>query len=183
MFGRAFTDQYLLSPADAFQRAERLPLAGGARLESRRLRIPRAMIGWLSRYAAVHLSGQPLNGQLLARGGRLLQATHSAPRYRLYVLPDGKRPAMVRDEPGDAIAVEVWEIPSAEVGSLLAAIPAPLGLGQIELADGRWVTGFICEAGGLGDATEITALGAAGVSGWRVNWKPLRWRRRGNPRL
>lgn len=140
LFGRAFTDQYLLSLADAFQRAERLPLAGGA-----------------------HLSGQPLNGQLLARGGRLLQATHSAPRYRLYVLPDGKRPAMVRDEPeGDAIAVEVWEIPSAEVGSLLAAIPAPLGLGQIELADGRWVTGFICEAGGLGDATEITAWG-----GWR----------------
>ena len=83
-----------------------------------------------------HLSGQPLNGQLLARGGRLLQATHSAPRYRLYVLPDGKRPAMVRDEPeGDAIAVEVWEIPSAEVGSLLAAIPAPLGLGRRPLGD------------------------------------------------
>jgi allophanate hydrolase len=34
LFGRAFTDQYLLSLADAFQRAERLPLAGGARLES-----------------------------------------------------------------------------------------------------------------------------------------------------
>jgi allophanate hydrolase len=30
LFGRAFTDQYLLSLADAFQRAERLPLAGGA---------------------------------------------------------------------------------------------------------------------------------------------------------
>ncbi|MBS0887897.1 allophanate hydrolase, partial [Klebsiella variicola] len=110
-----------------------------------------------------HLAGLPLNGQLLARGGRLLQATHSAPRYRLYALADGKRPAMVRNErDGAAIAVEVWEIPSAEVGSLLAAIPAPLGLGQVELADGRWVTGFICEAAGLGEATEITAWG-----GWR----------------
>ncbi len=56
-----------------------------------------------------HLAGLPLNGQLLARGGRLLQATHSAPRYRLYALADGKRPAMVRDErDGAAIAVEVW---------------------------------------------------------------------------
>lgn len=163
LFGRAFTDQYLLSLADAFQRAERLPLAGGARLESPPPAHPAGHDRMALAVCGAHLSGQPLNGQLLARGGRLLQATHSAPRYRLYVLPDGKRPAMVRDEPeGDAIAVEVWEIPSAEVGSLLAAIPAPLGLGQIELADGRWVTGFICEAGGLGAATEITAWG-----GWR----------------
>ncbi|EPH1717760.1 allophanate hydrolase [Klebsiella quasipneumoniae] len=163
LFGRAFTDQYLLSLADAFQRAERLPLAGGARLESPPPAHPAGHDRMALAVCGAHLSGQPLNGQLLARGGRLLQATHSAPRYRLYALPDGKRPAMVRDEPeGDAIAVEVWEIPSAEVGSLLAAIPAPLGLGQIELADGRWVTGFICEAGGLGAATEITAWG-----GWR----------------
>lgn len=163
LFGRAFTDQYLLSLADAFQRAERLPLAGGARLESPPPAHPAGHDRMALAVCGTHLSGQPLNGQLLARGGRLLQATHSAPRYRLYALPDGKRPAMVRDEPeGDAIAVEVWEIPSAEVGSLLAAIPAPLGLGQIELADGRWVTGFICEAGGLGAATEITAWG-----GWR----------------
>ncbi|VFT72346.1 allophanate hydrolase [Klebsiella aerogenes] len=112
-----------------------------------------------------HLAGLPLNGQLLARGGRLLQETHSAPRYRLYALADGKRPAMVRDErDGAAIAVEVWEIPSTEVGSLLAAIPAPLGLGQVELADGRWVTGFICEAAGLGRPRK-SLPGAAGVSG------------------
>ena len=125
LFGRAFTDQYLLGLADAFQRAERLPLAGG---------------------------------------GRLLQATRSAPHYRLYALADGKRPAMVRaDSGGASIAVEVWELPSAEVGSLLAAIPAPLGLGKVELADGRRLAGFICEANGLGEATEITAYG-----GWRA---------------
>ena len=149
--------------AQGINDAERLPLAGGARLESPPPAHPAGHDRMALAVCGAHLSGQPLNGQLLARGGRLLQATHSAPRYRLYVLPDGKRPAMVRDEPeGDAIAVEVWEIPSAEVGSLLVAIPAPLGLGQIELADGRWVTGFICEAGGLGAATEITAWG-----GWR----------------
>ena len=164
LFGRAFTDQYLLSLADAFQRAERLPLAGGTRLETP----PPERAAGHDRMALVvcgaHLAGLPLNDQLLARGGQLLQETRSAPHYRLYALADGKRPAMVRDESGGAaIAVEVWELPSAEVGSLLAAIPAPLGLGKVELADGRRLAGFICEANGLGEATEITAYG-----GWRA---------------
>ncbi|WP_445730390.1 allophanate hydrolase-related protein, partial [Marinobacter mobilis] len=41
-------------------------------------------------------------------------------------------------------------------------IPAPLGIGKVELADGRWVSGFICEPIGLEGAREITSLG-----GWR----------------
>ena len=89
---------------------------------------------------------------------------HSAPRYRLYALADGRRPGMVRDDnDGAAIAVEVWELPSSELGSLLAAIPAPLGLGKVELSDGRWLSGFICEGYGLQGATDITAYG-----GWRA---------------
>jgi allophanate hydrolase len=46
---------------------------------------------------------------------------------------------MVRDErDGAAIAVEVWEIPSAEVGSLLAAIPRRWGWDRLSwpTADG-----------------------------------------------
>jgi allophanate hydrolase len=78
-----------------------------------------------------HLDGLALNGQLRERGGHLLAAMHSAPHYRLYALADGRRPGMVRDEnDGTAIAVEVWELPSSELGSLLAAIPAPLGLAR-----------------------------------------------------
>ncbi|MEN0616616.1 allophanate hydrolase [Klebsiella indica] len=168
LFGRVFTDQYLLSLADAFQRCEPLALPGGTLPD----RTPPAHAASHDRMALVvcgaHLDGLPLNGQLRARGGRLLQATQSAPYYRLYALADGKRPAMVRDNCGGrAIAVEVWELPSAEVGSLLAGIAAPLGLGQVELADGRRLTGFICEAEGLQGATEITAYG-----GWRA-WLSL----------
>jgi allophanate hydrolase len=71
---------------------------------------------------------------------------------------------MVRTrEQGAAIAVEVWDVPHSEVGSFLAGIPAPLGLGKIELEDGRWVTGFICEAYGLQGARDITEFG-----GWRA---------------
>ena len=39
----------------------------------------------------------------------------------------------------------------------------PLGIGSVELADGRWVKGFICETHGLADAADITAHG-----GWRA---------------
>ncbi|MGE0970559.1 allophanate hydrolase [Klebsiella sp. WOUb02] len=164
LFGRAFTDQYLLGLADAFQRAQPLPLAGGAQIAP----APPAGVASHDRQALVvcgaHLDGLALNGQLRARGGRLLATTESAACYRLYALADGKRPGMVRDENGGAaIAVEVWELPSAELGSLLAAIPAPLGLGKVELADGRWLSGFICEAYGLQGATDITAYG-----GWRA---------------
>lgn len=164
LFGRAFTDQYLLGLADAFQRAQPLPLAGGAQIAP----APPASVASHDRQALVvcgaHLDGLALNGQLRERGGRLLAAAESAACYRLYALADGRRPGMVRDENGGAaIAVEVWELPSAELGSLLAAIPAPLGLGKVELADGRWLSGFICEAYGLQGATDITAYG-----GWRA---------------
>ncbi|TDQ23395.1 allophanate hydrolase [Raoultella sp. BIGb0149] len=164
LFGRAFTDQYLLGLADAFQRAQPLPLAGGAQIAP----APPASVASHDRQALVvcgaHLDGLALNGQLRERGGRLLAATESAACYRLYALADGRRPGMVRDESGGAaIAVEVWELPSAELGSLLAAIPAPLGLGKVELADGRWLSGFICEGYGLQGATDITAYG-----GWRA---------------
>ena len=66
-------------------------------------------------------------------------------------------------EGGAAIAVEVWDIPSSELGSFLTGIPAPLGLGKVELEDGRWETGFICDGYGLADAEDITRFG-----GWKA---------------
>ncbi|WP_437889277.1 allophanate hydrolase [Phytobacter sp. V91] len=164
LFGRAFTDQYLLGLADALQRAQPLPLPGGSVLAGD----PPAQAAVNDRVQLVvcgaHLDGLALNHQLRQRQGHLVQATHSAPAYRLYALADGKRPGMVRDEEqGQGIAVEVWELPSSELGSFLHGIPAPLGLGKVELADGRWLTGFICEAYGLSGATDITSFG-----GWRA---------------
>ncbi|MCW8175893.1 allophanate hydrolase [Verminephrobacter aporrectodeae] len=113
-----------------------------------------------------HLSGMPLNAQLGARGARLLQATSTAPNYRLYALRGSTppKPGLRRvPEGGSAIALEVWEMPQAQVGSFLALIAPPLGLGQVELADGSWVTGFICEGHALEAAQDITAHG-----GWRA---------------
>ena len=69
------------------------------------------------------------------------------------------------EEGGMAIEVEVYEMPQAALGSFLALIPPPLGLGSVQLADGRWVKGFICEGAALQGATDISAWG-----GWRA-WR------------
>lgn len=111
-----------------------------------------------------HLSGMPLNGQLQERAATLREATHTAPCYRLFALPGGppKRPGLMRTKEGVAIEVEVYNVPSAHVGSFLAGIPQPLGLGQLELASGEWVTGFICEPCGIEGAEDVSSFG-----GWR----------------
>ncbi|MEW5756158.1 MAG: allophanate hydrolase [Pseudomonadota bacterium] len=109
-----------------------------------------------------HLAGFPLNWQLTERGAALVESTRTADRYRLYALAGGppQRPALVRDENhGAAIAVEVWRVPAAQFGGFVADIPAPLGIGKVELADGRWLSGFICESCGVMQATEITEYG------------------------
>lgn len=116
-----------------------------------------------------HLSGLALNHQLIERGARLLTATKTAPWYRLYALPGGppERPGLIRVPTGGAaIEVEVWAVPQTTVGGFLAGIPAPLGLGSVELAEGRWEKGFICEGFAAEGARDISALG-----GWRAYLK------------
>jgi allophanate hydrolase len=112
-----------------------------------------------------HMSGLPLNHQLTGLGGKFLKATATAPCYSFHALAGGPpaRPGLVRAETGGAsIALEVWSLPKAALGQLMCQIPAPLGLGSIELADGARVTGFLCEAAGTIGSLDITAAG-----GWR----------------
>jgi allophanate hydrolase len=112
-----------------------------------------------------HMSGLPLNHQLTALGGRFLKAASTAPRYSFYALAGGPpvRPGLVRRETGGcSIALEVWSLPKTALGHLMCQIPAPLGLGSIELEDGSRATGFLCEAAGTLGAKEITSAG-----GWR----------------
>ena len=165
LFGRAFTDQYLLSLADAVQRNHALPLAGGHDSALPAL----ASVAQHDRLRVVvcgaHLKGLPLNHQLTSRGAQLIERTVSSPHYKLYALAGGPpfRPGMVRvAQGGAAIEVEVWELPAAELGTFLAGIPTPLGLGKVTLADGRQETGFICEPSGIEGATDISHFG-----GWR----------------
>lgn len=112
-----------------------------------------------------HLTGMPLNAQLVERGSRLIGEFHTAPAYKLVDLANTtpKKPGLFRvGEGGVSIALEVYEIPLTQLGSFLTLVPHPLGLGKIELLNGEWVSGFICEP--------IAELGARDISKFG-SWK------------
>ena len=112
-----------------------------------------------------HLTGQPLNPQLLSLGAKLHHSTTTAPLYRLYALnTTPPKPGLVRiGEGGAQIETEIWSIPPEGLGLLLASLPRPMALGKIDLADGTQVPGFLCEPAALENAEDITAHG-----GWRT---------------
>ena len=112
-----------------------------------------------------HLTGMPLNVQLTSRNAVLVEQTLTADTYRLYALPGTvpPKPGLAKADSGRAIIVELWDMPIARFGEFVAEIPAPLGIGNLLLADGRSVKGFICEPWALADALDITEFG-----GWRA---------------
>lgn len=114
-----------------------------------------------------HLSGQPLNHQLTSRGATLVGTTRTAADYRFYALANTTppKPGLVR-EPGFAgpgVEVEVWRLSPAAFGAFTAEVPAPLAIGNLVLADGATVKGFVCEPAALAGSAEITSFG-----GWRA---------------
>ena len=114
-----------------------------------------------------HLSGMALNSELTNLGGELLDAAETAPDYKLFALSGTvpPKPGMLRVAPGTgaAIAVEVWTLPPAAFGRFVAAIPQPLSIGTITLANGEQVKGFLVEPAALDGARDITHFG-----GWRA---------------
>jgi allophanate hydrolase len=113
-----------------------------------------------------HLSGMALNGELKALGGRLLEQARTAPDYKLYALATTPpKPGMLRVEAGtgSSIELELWALSAGSFGKFVAAIPPPLSIGTIRLADGRGVKGFIVEPAAVNGARDISAF-----SGWRA---------------
>jgi allophanate hydrolase len=113
-----------------------------------------------------HLSGQPLNGQLIDCGARLTWSGSTAPCYRLHALANTQPPKpglerVARD--GAAIEIEIWQMPLRAFGGFITRVAAPMAIGSLQLADGSWVSGFVCEPVALQGATDITHHG-----GWRA---------------
>jgi allophanate hydrolase len=169
LIARAFEDGKLVALGDWLHRA----LAGatmgasGAPLPVGSVVLP-PQGPELYRVAVVgaHLTGQPLNGQLVERRARLVETTRTAAGYSFYALPGTvpPKPGLVFDGTGKGgIEVEVWEMDAAAFGSFVGLIPAPLGIGTVKLADGSAVKGFLCEAHAVAGAEDITAFG-----GWRA---------------
>lgn len=113
-----------------------------------------------------HLSGMVLNGELKALGGRLLEPAKTATDYKLYALATTPpKPGMLRVAAGagSSIELEIWALPAAAFGKFVAAIPPPLSIGTVRLADGRGVKGFIVEPADIEGARDISGFG-----GWRA---------------
>lgn len=114
-----------------------------------------------------HLTGLPLNHELVAQGGVFLRAVGTRPCYRLFALAGGppRRPGLLRvpDREGASIATEVWGLPDDGFGRFVAAIPAPLCIGTLLLADGTAPKGFLVEPEGTTGAMDVTRYG-----GWRA---------------
>jgi allophanate hydrolase len=113
-----------------------------------------------------HLSGMPLNDELRAAGGRLLENAKTAPHYRLFALlgTTPPKPGLLRikDGEGAAIELEIWAMPDAAFGRFVANIPPPLSIGTIALANGEAVKGFLVEPEAIKEARDISSFG-----GWR----------------
>ena len=122
----------------------------------------------MARVAVVgaHLTGMPLNWQLVECGGRLIRTVRTAPEYRLFELSgtDIPKPGLVHvSEGGAAIEVEIWQLPERCYGGFVAGIPSPLGIGMLELEDGSEVQGFVCETTAIAEAKDISHYG-----GWKA---------------
>lgn len=169
LVGPVFSDEGLLLMADQLHRKLAVKLGGSPRKLAATPKmappdtppgcIPMAVVG-------AHLTGQPLNWQLTQRNARLMAAMRTDGDYKLYALANTTppKPGLVYTPGlnGNGIEVEVWAMPEETVGSFLNAIPPPLALGTVRLADGSAVKGFVCEPFGIEGAREVTHLG-----GWR----------------
>jgi allophanate hydrolase len=117
-----------------------------------------------------HLSGLPLNCELIELGASFSREVETTPEYRLFALPGSSppKPGLLRVGEGDgaAIKAEVWTLDPAGFGAFVAKIPAPLGIGTIRFKDSDSVKGFLVEAEAVKAAEDISHFG-----GWRAYLK------------
>jgi allophanate hydrolase len=109
-----------------------------------------------------HLRGQPLNPQLAALGARFTGDVHTAPAYRMVAIPGHpEKPGIVHTGPerGARLPGERWALSPAALGVFLAALPAPMSLGKVILADGSMAIGFHCDLATATSCVDITDHG------------------------
>lgn len=168
LVGPQSSDRALLALADTVHRSSVTRLgATNMPLSPPSAEAPALATGYIAlAVCGAHMEGLALNHHLRDRGGYLMQRTHTSPSYRLFALPGGPphRPGLVRvPRGGAAIDIEIWALPTEQLGSFVASIPAPLGIGKVQLESGTEVAGFICEGYAASGAADITGFG-----GWRA---------------
>lgn len=108
------------------------------------------------------MRGLELNENLTGIGAKFIREDKTDSYYRLWSIND-EHPAMIRAlEKYSNVDLEIWEIPSEQIASLLLSEPAGLSIGKVVLQDKSICLGvlgepFLCE-----NQLEITEFG-----GWR----------------
>ncbi len=118
-----------------------------------------------------HMSGLPLNDQLLSLGGEFVKKAKTSLNYKLFKLNGftPARPGLLRvSDGGTAIDLEIWRLPLIHYGAFVAGVPAPLGFGTLTLEDGSTIQGFVCEAYATDDAIDISNFGS-----WKLYLKTI----------
>jgi allophanate hydrolase len=132
--------------------------AGGRAAPSRPDQVSLIVVG-------AHMSGMPLNSELRILGAHLVEHCVTSPDYRLFALP-GKvnKPGLLRIAAGEgaSIEAEIWSLSFEAFGRFVAAVPPPMTIGAVRLADGRIEKGFLVEAAAVEGARDISDFG-----GWR----------------
>ncbi|PVH82448.1 allophanate hydrolase [Cadophora sp. DSE1049] len=143
----------------------RFEFTTAARNAKQKILTPLAVVG-------AHLSGLPLNHQLTSIEATLLSKTTTSNSYRLFELasPPGaaiRKPGLARvsseNNQGCSIELEVWNMPTIEVSKFSRSIPAPLFIGEVELADSSWIHGFAFN----NDNPAAVNLDISHFGGWR----------------
>jgi hypothetical protein len=109
------------------------------------------------------MRGLELNGNMLAVEAKFVKEAVTAPEYRLWSIKD-EHPAMQRVASGGVkIALEIWEVPTSGLSTILLQEPPGLCIGKVKLSDGEMVLGVLGEAELCRGQQEITEFG-----GWRA---------------
>ncbi|MDE5052672.1 allophanate hydrolase [Niallia taxi] len=109
----------------------------------------------------LHMQGYPLEVQMKEHDAKFKRKTKTSANYQLIALNTAPaKPGLIREpHNGAEIDLELWEMPVEQLGAFVSLIPSPLSIGTIELKDGTFVKGFLCEQWAVDEGKDITRFG------------------------
>ena len=114
------------------------------------------------------MRGLELENNLKEVGASFVKESKTEKAYRLYSVDD-RYPAMIKDEDGVSIDVEVYELTNEAMQVVLSKEPEGLTIEKIKLIDGQKVYGVVGLPFIIKNRKEITSYG-----GWRNYVKELK---------
>lgn len=132
-----------------------------------------------------HLRGLPLHWQLEKVNATFICSTKTAKKYELYallkngpVLKPGLR--RITSGTGSQIELELYSVPKEKFGEFISFVPEPLGIGSVELENGKWVKSFICEESGYNSTGSIDISHYGGFRAYIESIKPSNESKKGH---